>query len=332
MTSEISIPVRILAVVVLYQLQPEDSRAFVTLKQAAEQLRAKGGNIKILLYDNAPPEVSPNSFPAYVMYEGAKDNRGLAGAYNRALELAVNEGYEWLLTLDQDTSLPEDFLTAMAERIERISDDSAVAAIVPQVWGKGKRLSPNRFVAGAWPLHYPAGYVGIPQEPTFAFNSGSMLRVEALQTIGGYDARFWLDYCDAFLYRRLQKRDYKVFVAGDIPLQHEFSMQDFKNRVSLARYTNIVEAGSAFWDLEMNDLAGADHTARLAFRILKHLWRRDDPAFLRVTMQMLRKRLFMSKNNRLKEWGSNLHVQGRVSTTGRPGSIVNERERNNGEL
>ena len=40
-------------------------------------------------------------------------NEGIAGAYNYALRRAKREGFAWMLTLDQDTQLPPEFLLGM---------------------------------------------------------------------------------------------------------------------------------------------------------------------------------------------------------------------------
>lgn len=309
-------PPRVLAVVVLYKRHPERAQAFVTLRAAIQEYQKRGEECQIALYDNSPDSNCADDLPEGVFYESGRNNPGLAVAYNWALERAQSSHCEWLLTLDQDTSLPLDYLVKLGAHAERLRGQQEVGAIVPQVFAGTRRLSPNWFLAGAWPRFYRAGYVGIPESRTFAFNSGSLLRVQALQAVGGYDPRFWLDYCDAYLFCKLHKHGFKVFIAGDTAVQHQFSMLDFKNSVSLARYQNIVKAGSAFWDLEMNLLGQMDHNGRLLFRVLKHLLRADQPAFLKVTLRELQRRLLQSKERRLAAWEEDLRQEGRLRTEG----------------
>jgi len=257
---------------------------------------------QILLYDNTPGGQDPGFVSEGVQYEADIHNRGLAHAYNRALEIAEVESFDWLLTLDQDTALPETFLSELSHIVNHIAAEPTVAAIVPQITGEGRMLSPNYFLFDVLPRFYPKGFVGIATRATYAFNSGSTLRVATLHEIGGYSPLFWLDNSDAYMYRQLQLHGKHVFVAGTIQVEHEFSMFDIKRRVSLARYQSIVDAGCAFWDLELGTFAGLYHTASLVYRLYKHWKRGDEPAIRKITLAMLKKRLFHSRKRRIEDW------------------------------
>jgi GT2 family glycosyltransferase len=304
--------IQLFAVVVLYKTAPHDSISVTSLQKAIDHLPAAPGNVEVLLYDNTPgpSRFDNSSLPAHVRYESPGVNHGLAAAYNRALELAERGGSQWLLTLDQDTALPVDFLDRLFAHIESSAKQEAVAAVLPRVVAQGRKLSPTRYVLGAVGRPYPGDFHGVAGPHTFAFNSGSTLRIAALREIGGYDPRFWLDYSDFFLFRQLEKRGKRFFIAGDIKVEHGFSMFDRVPKITPERYSNIVSAGSAFWDMEMNTLAGLDHTARLAFRYFKHLGRGGNPAFRQITLNMLKKRLFHSKAYRIREWERENAIKG----------------------
>jgi GT2 family glycosyltransferase len=304
--------IQLFAVVVLYKTAPHDSISVTSLQKAIDQLPAASGKVEVLLYNNTPgpSQVDPSSLPAHVRYESSGKNLGLAAAYNRALELAEGGGSQWLLTLDQDTVLPVEFLERLFVHIERLGRAESIAAVLPHVVAQGTKLSPTRYVLGAVRRPYPGDFNGIAGPHTFAFNSGATLRIAALREIGGYDPRFWLDYSDFSLFRHLEKRGKRFFIGGDIEVEHGFSMFDRVPKITPERYSNIVSAGSAFWDMEMNTLAGLDHTARLAFRYFKHLGRRGNPAFRKTTLNMLKKRLFHSKAYRIREWERENAVKG----------------------
>ena len=132
-----------------------------------------------------------------------------------------------------------------------------------------------------------AGYRGVPSQQVFAFNSASLLRVSALRQVGGYSPWFWLDNSDSFLYRQLAKYAKRVFVEGRLQVIHSFSMMNMQRNVSPDRYQNILLAESAFWDLEMNSLAGSERTLRLIVRMFKHSRRHDSPALRQLTHSAL---------------------------------------------
>ena len=290
-----------MAVIVLYRVAPQDSPAFRSL-MAARETFGNAGQLRILLWDNSPALAAGEGLPEGVAYFADESNSGLATAYNRAIEWAELHRSDWLLTLDQDTAVPPDFLTRMAAAANASTRYSGIGAIVPQIAAEGRRLSPNWFQFGALPRWYSPGYVGVPAEAVFAFNSGAMLRVDALRQIGGYDPRFWLDNSDAMIFSKLHEYGKRVYVAGDIQVEHEFSMKDMQRRMSAARYQNALFAETAFWDLRMNRLAGLERALRLMVRMVKHWMRGDSAELRRITWRALMRRLFTSRSKRVQQW------------------------------
>jgi len=295
-------PLKVMVVIVLYRIAPKESPAFKTVMAARQAFGRDAGDVRVLLWDNSPMAGEGEALPEGVAYFADDSNSGLATAYNRALEWAQLHGAEWLLTLDQDTAVPAEFFEKMAAAAMESSRYSGIGAVVPQIAAGGKQLSPNWFQLGAIPRWYRSGYTGVPAEPVFAFNSGAMLRVDALKQVGGYDLRFWLDDSDAMIFSKLHEHGKRVYIAGDIQVEHEFSMKDIQGRMSPARYRNALLAETAFWDLRMNRMAGWERAVRLMVRMVKH-WMRGDSAELRqITWQALMRRLFTSRRRRIEEW------------------------------
>jgi GT2 family glycosyltransferase len=303
----------LVAVIVLYATEIADCASLRSLLHAAAQLPPGALKLRIHLHDNTAGTSGQSSaanalcklgrLPTeMVSYVHDAQNSGLATAYNHALSIAHGGGYDWLLTLDQDTVLPEGSLVTLVETMALLDDRPDVAAIVPQIRAGGRIVSPNWFFAGGWPRWFPSGYTGIAQHATFAFNSGSLLRVAALRQAGGYSPWFWLDNSDANIYRHLAKLGKRVFIAGQVELAHDFSMQNMQQKVSPARYRTILLAESAFWDIEMNSFAGLERTLRLTVRVAKHLLRRDSAELRGLTIEALRLRLFHSRRFRIARW------------------------------
>jgi len=293
---------KVTAVIVLYRMKAAESPAFQSLMAARKEIDPGSGNVDVVLWDNCPAPDAGRNLPESVHYFADESNSGLATAYNRALAWAVEQGSAWLLTLDQDTAVPRDFFVKMAAAARESSRYAGVGAIVPQIAAGGRQLSPNYFQFGAIPRWYAAGYVGVPGELVFAFNSGAMLSTAALKQVGGYDPRFWLDNSDAMIFSKLHEHGKRVYVAGDIQVQHEFSMKDMQRRMSPERYRNALFAETAFWDLRMNRAAGWERTLRLALRLAKQWWRKDSTELRRLTWQALTRRLFTSRKKRIAAW------------------------------
>jgi glycosyltransferase involved in cell wall biosynthesis len=79
-------------------------------------------------------------------------------------------------------------------------------------------------------------------------------------------------------------------------------MKDMQNRMSPERYRNALFAETAFWDLRMTRAAGWERTLRLALRLVKQWLRKDSAELRRITWQALMRRLFTSRQRRVKEW------------------------------
>ena len=236
---------RLLAVIVIYRTQPLDSSTLQTLLASVENISTDQLDLKILVWDNTPGGQDIGELPSGILYESAPHNPGLAQAHNQALEQAEAEGYEWLLTLDQDSFLPVDFLTKIADSARKLSPDKTIGAIVPQVISDGRIISPFRFVFGV-PRWFGSGFRGFSKRTVYAANSGATLRVRALREIGGYDPMFPLDLSDTNLFHRLHNSHKKVFIAGDISVHHDFALLNKQARMTIERYKEYLLDDCAF--------------------------------------------------------------------------------------
>ena len=297
-------PVRVLAVIALYNMQPSESAAFNTVRSAISCLVDRQANIKILLYDNTPGGQEVGILPADVTYKADVTNGGLAKAYNYALEVADEMGFDWLLTLDQDTCLPPDFLSNICNVAMFIAPMNTVAAIVPHISSDGRALSPFTLMKH-WTLtrNIPEKFIGIPIENVYAVNSASTIKVSALRLVGGYDPRFNLDFSDLAIYHRLHCHGLSVFVAGNILVEHEVSAFDMKNRSTLSRYEDTCRAEEAAYDEWMGRRARIVLTVRILHRLVFQLWRNKGTlAHFRIGLRFLCRRLFYSRKYRLESW------------------------------
>ena len=106
--------VSILAVIVLYRLPPSESPALLSLRASATALNHGNVRLKILLYDNTPAGQRSATIPEDIEYWPAGTNQGISAAYNFALKMAGDQRFDWLLTLDQDTTVPASFLECIS--------------------------------------------------------------------------------------------------------------------------------------------------------------------------------------------------------------------------
>jgi GT2 family glycosyltransferase len=302
----------ILAIIVLYGMAPSDSVTLTSLARALKAPCASKLRLKVLLFDNSLEAHTPPEMFGEQVYLPVADNRGLAEAYNVGLRMAEEQGYSWLLTLDQDTSLPEDFLSTVSDRIALVDGDNQIAAVVPKLQGHGRTLSPYRFRWGALPTRFEPSYSGVPNDAVYALNSASLMRVKALRQVGGYDPRFWLDASDHAIFCLLADFGKRVYVDSNIEVQHRLSLLGGKESMSAVRYEGLLAAESAFWDLRMNMLANWERNARLLVRLIRQI-RSGDKKLQSISWKHLVRRLLHSRRYRLRLWEQ--AVASRLGTT-----------------
>jgi GT2 family glycosyltransferase len=270
-----------------------------TLARALENVAVDCG---VLIYDNsAEPEAAAEILPAGFRYQAAAMNRGLLGAYEAALDRMRAEGFDWLLTLDQDTALPADFFTAIEPGLRAAKEDPRIGVIVPHL-AEGDRLLSPADVGLCRTKPMPASFAGVPEREPRAFNSAALLRVEALDAIGGFDPYFWLDHLDSWLHHQLYVHGWRMYVLDSVHLEHHFSLLNYKDRVSLAHLRNFLAAESAYFDLYCSPLAGAAHTLQLAGRLVKQALRRETREVRGATWSALWQRLTVAKSKRVAAW------------------------------
>jgi GT2 family glycosyltransferase len=144
-----------------------------------------------------------------------------------------------------------------------------------------------------------------------------LLHIEAIEQAGGYDPWYWLDNSDACMINRLHAHGKSVLVAGDICIDHDFSMKNMNDSMSPQRYRNSLLAESALWDTTMSRLGGWERTIRLVLRLGKHLARHDNPELQRITWSFVWMRLFRSRRYRNQCWheGTRKHLGDRLEAT-----------------
>lgn len=305
----------ILVVIVLYKLNPKDSPAVQTLQLAIDNIKIHTTtSIQIVLYDNAPDTLPSHNFSENVTYHVAPQNNGIAGAYNYAFHIAKKKSFKWVMTLDQDTRLPSDYMEKVAPILESLDGKTEIGAIVPHLLQKGKLLSPVRI--RPWGVNYlPLESTGLIDGEIHAFNSGSLFRVDALQQIGGFDTRFWLDYQDASTYRKLHQFGKRVYVVENLNVEHDLSLISEQTELNPDRFCNFLLAESAYYDLYRSQIDGFFFTLRLAGRIWRYRNRNAAPMVQRLTRKAFLRRILHSRKRRVEDWSNKMHIHAAYADT-----------------
>lgn len=228
------------AVVVLYKTTMQESATLHSLDTIFAAQPELAERVDLLVYDNSPephPPANEQTGAAHLIYRHDSSNRGLAGAYNVALDLARQKQLQWLLLLDQDTTLTSEYLHSLFERIVA-EPPSEACAIVPRQVRDGVLLSP-RLIRRGRELPVPDG---LATEPLTVFNSAACVRVSSLLAIGGFPREFPLDYLDHVVFHRLQAKAGGRLWVMPIRIEHQLSIKNLAEEMSLERYRRLLVA------------------------------------------------------------------------------------------
>jgi GT2 family glycosyltransferase len=257
---------RILAVAALYDQGPTESRALTSFFREVEANPEIASLLSLLVYDNSLEAHRVDNDLAH-HYVHDPENGGLAAAYNYALAYAEENGYAWLLLLDQDTMLTSEFFAELIACTDTLQAADKVAAIVPKLMVRGVILSPAEHFVDFLRHQFRNAVktlarddAGIQHGRISAYNSGSTLRVTALRAIGGFPGEFWLDYLDHAVFHALTASGYRIYVLRTV-LQHELAESDLNARPTW-RFRNVLKAQSLF----------VQRAGGLSDRLLYRLW------------------------------------------------------------
>lgn len=125
------------------------------------------------------------NFPE-LRYLQLEDNYGWAGGYNRALEVADNESFEFCFLLNNDTTVQDDFLR---NAVSQLRDD--IASVGSQILfsdGMSVRFDGKYHEPGE--VHF-ASKSHEPIESDRVNGAGMLVRMSAFREVGSFDERFF---------------------------------------------------------------------------------------------------------------------------------------------
>jgi rhamnosyltransferase len=160
---------------------------------------------KIYLIDNSNKDNSdliPND--KRIIYVPNKDNLGIAKALNMAANKAINDGYKWILTMDQDSELTLEVLEKLEQYVENHDMDNVGI------------VSPYHDVESNTPKKNKEA-----EEMVEVMTSGNLLNLDLYQKVGGFKDWLFIDLVDIEYCFNLRKSGYKVLRLNNVVMKHQ---------------------------------------------------------------------------------------------------------------
>jgi len=128
---------------------------------------------------------------------------GIAAALNKGCDLAFQNKYDWILTMDQDSQFEgSDFFNEVFNR--RYTDTAIIAA------------SYNNLYINVRPSEYPS-FIDV----AFVITSGNILNLKIWQNIGQFIDKLFIDEVDNEFCVRAINNGFRILVSNKIYLKHK---------------------------------------------------------------------------------------------------------------
>ncbi len=184
-----------------------------------------------------------------IEYVWNKGNLGIAAGLNIAARKAIDDGFSWLLTMDQDSQFKDESLLYLEEYIETNFDQNQNIAIVSPfhetVLSSGNRPDSESV-----------------DKPIIVMTSGNLINLNAYKKINGFKDWYFIDCVDFDYCLNLVRNKYEIHQVNKAILLHElgdtvkkklFSKTYFCDNHSHIRRYYIVRNRHYIYDEYKND-------------------------------------------------------------------------------
>lgn len=171
----------------------------------------------LYVVDNSPiPNDNSKKFrDKKIKYISNNGNKGIAFALNVGADLALKNGSEWLLTMDQDSSFQNGSLEKMISFLKEINKNTIMSESLDLSYDKIGILSALQRTK----LNKNDKLSGVSY-PLVVMTSGNLVNLKAYKKIKGFKDWFFIDAVDFDFCLNLKKNGYEVIQMNTAELNH----------------------------------------------------------------------------------------------------------------
>ena len=138
-----------------------------------------------------------------IKYIPNRQNLGIAVALNKGAKLAYQEGYHWLLTMDQDSEFEQDNLEKLIQYV-KTCDRNKVGIVSPWHVTKEHKIKSKEKI----------------EQVVEVMTSGNLVNLDAWKKVGGWKDWFFIDCVDIEFCMNLKKHGYQIIRYNEAVLIH----------------------------------------------------------------------------------------------------------------
>jgi len=176
---------------------------------------------KVYVIDNTEGKINENGEAirrfSNVHFYHDFDNQGIGKRLNQVCNLAIGDGFIFLLTMDQDSHFEPEVLSKYFSCIKDNISDKAIAMFGVSII---KEFENPDFCSSSL--------------VDFLITSGSIINLSLYQELGKFDERLFIDYVDTEYCLRIKEKKYKCLKFHNILLDHKLG-----NSIERRSYKNF---------------------------------------------------------------------------------------------
>lgn len=142
-----------------------------------------------------------------VIVERLERNSGIAAALNRGVEIALADGADFVVNVDQDTYLPRDYMQTALKVFANANPVTRIGVVAVDAVNGAPALP-------TWVS--PEGFGLVPE----AIQTGFVISRECLETAGLFDERLVIDCVDTEFCLRVRDHGFRIAVAKGTDIRH----------------------------------------------------------------------------------------------------------------
>ena len=152
----------------------------------------------------AAAKVQPEAGDILIADNDKGENLGMASGLNQLCQQAIDLGYEWVVTLDQDSVMQPGTLSEFTH----YTDLEDVAIICPRIEDRSMGRQYARSDKGTEYIQH-------------CITAGNLVRLSAWQAVGGFSEELFIDGVDFDFCMKLQEHGYKILRTNNVFLLQE---------------------------------------------------------------------------------------------------------------
>ena len=225
---------RICAVIVSYNSSP-------SLRENVAQLRPQVDSL--LIVDNgsrseclAMLEEIRADHACQIIHN--KSNLGVAGALNIGVDFAIQNGFDWIVTFDQDSRVPDSFIASLLQTYRDDPSQDKVAMVLPSYFDPSSQLDLSRI---------RCTYVARNGAILAGWTSGAITKTKVFQSCGGFRDDLFIDRVDTEFCLRINRRGWRIIQSERAVLLHTLGHISSRELFGRTLYATNHSAGRRYY-------------------------------------------------------------------------------------